>query len=78
MVSDTPMEQGNRFPSTPDPFLDADEDFRPLTASWGDIMEQEDRAATTAVPTACYDDGRSCDDQRAHDYYRVRSDYCRY
>ena len=50
-VLDTPMEQGNRFPSTPDPFLDTDEDFRPLTVSWGDIMEQEDRAAIAAVPT---------------------------
>jgi len=51
MVVDTPMEQGNRFPSTPDPFQDTDEDFCPLIASWGDIMEQEDRAAAAAVLT---------------------------
>ena len=50
--ADTPIltvsaqEQGNRMPLTPDVFQDADVDYRPLTGSWGDIVEREEREAS--------------------------------
>jgi len=37
------------MPLTPDVFQDADVDYRPLTGSWGDIVEREERAAAAAA-----------------------------
>jgi len=48
--AETP-EPVNRLPETPDQFADADEDLRPLTGRWVDIMDQE-RAGTAVTLTA--------------------------
>jgi len=48
-----PLEDSQLFSSQPESsqFADADEDFRPLTGRWSDIVEEEERAmaATAAV-----------------------------
>jgi len=56
--ADTPIltvnaqDQGNRMPLTPDVFQDTDVDYRPLTGTWGDIVEREERAAAAAAATS--------------------------
>ena len=49
--AETP-EPTNRMPETPEVFQDADEDFRPLTGSWVEIMDQEMQEGTAVTSTA--------------------------
>jgi len=45
-------EPVNRLPETPEAFADADEDLRPLTGNWVDIMDKEVQEGTAIVSTA--------------------------
>ena len=49
--TETP-ELANRMPEMPDVFHDADEDLRPLTESWAEIMDQNMREGTAVTSTA--------------------------
>jgi len=49
--AETP-ELTNRLPEMPEPFQDADEDLCPLTGSWVEIMDQEERQGTAVISTA--------------------------
>jgi len=49
MVIDPPPESGNRLPETPDIYGDADEDLRPLSGTWAEIVEREERAAAAST-----------------------------
>jgi len=46
-----PLEDSQLFSSQPESsqFADADEDFRPLTGRWSDIVEEEERATAAAA-----------------------------
>ena len=46
-----PLEDSQLFSSQPESsqFTDADEDFRPLTGRWSDIVEEEERATAAAA-----------------------------
>jgi len=45
-------EPVNRFPETPEAFADADEDLCPLTGSWTDIIDREEREGTAVTSFA--------------------------
>ena len=45
-------EPDNRLPETSEAFVDADEDLRPLTGNWVDIMDQEIQEGTAVTSTA--------------------------
>jgi len=50
-ASTPPLEDSQLFASQSETsqFQDADEDYRPLTGSWGDIVEQEEQANSAAA-----------------------------
>ena len=50
-VQTPPLEDSQLFSSQPESsqFADADEDFRPLTGRWSDIVEEEKRASAAAA-----------------------------
>ena len=49
-----PLEDSQLFSSQPESsqFADTDEDFRPLTGRWSDIVEEEERATVAAAAAA--------------------------